>query len=145
MSAELEPLSTDPENKTRLSTESYTLADFSHEDWMLRPEYCQYQGVAIEHLKHLHRDAELHICDEHIAFVETDAWQCFTIWLYDIVTWDHTLAVRTVQPSFRVLGRTWEGVTEVQACPADAPPPDVIIAQMQWTLEFIDSKGWKEA
>ena len=126
-----------------LSTETYTLEDFSREDWMERPEYCEYQGVALEHLKRLHADSELHICDEHIAFVEQDTHARFLIWLYDIVQWTADFGVASAQPSFRVLGRTWEGVTEVQAAPANSPLPDVIIAQMQWVLDFTAAKGWK--
>ena len=80
---------------------------------------------------------------DHVAFVGTDTKCCFEIWLYEIMWWDCMRAVRTALPSFCVLGRTWEGVTEVQACPAYSPYPEDIVAQMQWVIEFVDAKGWK--
>jgi hypothetical protein len=126
-----------------LSTESYVLADFNREEWMDRPEYCEYQGIALTHLKRLHAGAELHVCDGHIAFVAVKR-STFEIWLYDIVTWTYEHVVRSALPSFLVLGRTWEGVTEIQACPAVSPLPDQIIAQMQWVKAFVAEKGWVE-
>ena len=125
-------------------TETYTLADFSHDEWMDRPEYREYHGIAIEHLMTLHEGAELHVCESHIAFVSTDTRQQFELWLYDIITWDSDHAVSTAMPSFRVLGRTWEGVTEVQACPADCPMPAGIVQQMQWVMDYVEQRGWKE-
>lgn len=123
--------------------ETYTLKDFSRVEWMERPEYCEYQGIGIDHLKTLHPGEELHECAEHIAFVDAGE-NMFCITIYDIVTWSPEYKARTATPSFVVIGRTWEGITEVQACPAISPLPSEIIAQMEWVIRFANEKGWHE-
>jgi hypothetical protein len=130
--------------------DSYTLDDFSTSEWMERPEYCEYQGISQSHLLFdLHKSHVAHLITpqgraaEHMAFVHVERMG-FTIWLYDVVSWDEQWSIRTLLPSFRIYGRTFEGVTEVQACPAVSPLPTSIVEQMEWVQSFVVKQGWSD-
>ncbi len=123
--------------------ESYTLADFGVPGWMDREEYREYQGIDIDHVRSLHRKGQEHLFGDNIAFVEISGLS-FVISLYEIVSWDEKLHARTVAPSFRIHGTTFDGIREVQACADTSPTPEMIIEQMKFAIDFCDERGWKE-
>lgn len=123
--------------------ESYTLADFSKPDWMDRDEYRDWQGIGIEHIRALHARCEEHKFGESIAFLDTEGLR-FEIWIYALITWTQENEIRSVIPSFWVMGTTFDGVREVQASVDSAPMPEEIIEQMTWVLKFCEDRGWKE-
>ena len=137
--------------------ESYTLADFTTPGWIDRPEYSGFQGIGKDHVRRLHA-ARGDLIDvalfgrgsydglfRHIAFVHIDNLR-FWLFIYEVNSWTaERLGVHeisTVSPCFAITGRTFDGVTEVQACPDHSPFPEAIIEQMQWALDYLARKGW---
>jgi hypothetical protein len=133
--------------------DTFTLNDFTKSAWAERPPYDSYCGVGLDHVKALH-EATGHLLSMevltfgsrtyHVAFVHLDAFTQFTIYLYEVAWWTAELGIGTLTPSFVVFGRTWEGITEVQASPAFMPLPHGIVEQMEWVQQVVEAKGWRD-
>jgi hypothetical protein len=137
--------------------ESYTLDDFTRPGWIDRPEYSAYQGIGKDRVRQLHaaRGGLVEVAPfggdglngmfAHVAFVHLEMSR-FLLFIYDVKSWNQkrvgVFEINTVAPCFAVIGRTFDGVTEVQACPDNSPFPEQIIEQMRWTLDYLAKKGW---
>lgn len=132
-----------------MKKETYTLSDFGTESWMDRSEYSSCQGICLNYVRSLHEGSDVYFStpDEfefvnHVFFVNVDKSRKFEIWTYNIISWGCDNKPIAVLPTFLVFGRTWEGITEVQASPVTMPMPDGIIEQMKWVNNFCGLKGW---
>lgn len=124
-------------------TDTYTLQDFNTPGWIDRDEYREYQGIKVAHIRALHENAEELAFGESVAFLKTTGLS-FEIWLYEVVAGYAGGEIYTLLPSFLILGTTFDGIREVQACPDASPIPEIIIEQMQFTLDLCKKRGWIE-
>ena len=129
--------------------DTFRLDEFANDAWMERREYREYQGIGAAHLDAMHEargcllSREIVGELEHLAYVHLESVQ-FSVWIYEVNTWSAESAIRTLDPCFIAFGTTYDGIREIQACPAVNALPAGIIQQMQWLLAFCDAKGWRE-
>ena len=129
--------------------DTFKLDEFRSDAWLDREEYRDYRGVGAEHLDALHGanggllSREIIGDREHLAYVHLEGVR-FSVWIYEASTWTAANEIRTVHPCFIAFGTTYDGIREIQACPAVNALPSGIIQQMQWLVAFCDAKGWLE-
>lgn len=134
--------------------DTYTLADFDNPDWNDRAPYNYGDGIALSHVDGLHKDWDRQIVawafPQHdiVAYIqernspESDA-VFFSIYIYEVNTiGSGPDQVETVHPAFRVIGTSFDGVREVQACAYLESMPWAIADQMAWLQEYCQKRGW---
>lgn len=134
--------------------DTYTLMDFDNPNWNDRAPYDIGEGIALSHIDGLHKGWDRQIVawafpqPDIVAYFqerkspESDA-VAFTIYIYEVNTIGcGPNQVETVHPTFRVIGTSFEGVIEVQACAHLESMPWAIADQMAWLQEYCQQRGW---
>lgn len=135
-----------------MTKESYTLADFTTENWWFRPPHDGSTGIDFESLVEIHKEsgtmihAELDHTSEFWFAVHLDHVS-FTVYIYQIDGWNEWPAIEGstpffAWPMFLVIGTTFDGCRETQGCPTATSNLGQISAAALAVDLYIKGKGW---
>lgn len=134
---------------TKHQTESYTLADFSAEDWWFRPPHDGSDGIDFDYLSEIHKTegnmifASLSETTEGFWYAVHLSVSAFEIYVYEVDGWSPGKATpNEAYPVIWVYGTTFDGVRETHGCPASTANLKGFSAILLEVDRYIEAQGW---
>ena len=131
--------------------ESYTIADFTTEDWWFRPPHDGSLGIDFDALEAMHK-AETSFVDTQIS-VGDGYWfsvhlsnSSVTVYIYSVDGWTvndaETRRPYFAHPMLLVIGTTFDGIRETQGTPCSTCNLKSFAAAVLAVDEYFTAKGW---
>jgi len=128
--------------------ESYTIADFTNEDWWFRPPHKGEDGIDFDSLRRIHTEkgdmvSEALAAENDFWFAAHLAGLTFEIYLYEVDGW--AAGQETPSEAFPVIwiyGTTFDGVRETHGCPGSTGNLEGLSAALLEVSAFIKGQGW---